>query len=280
MPLPSRQLRGEGRAGGAYFRVAGILRLARAGGVSVTDVEFVETVLRDLEKLDAACLDFLAADSANPRKLEAVVHKGRCIDASKAELLTHDLLQLDKLAMQVLQSSPGEWAIRFREDVTGAGSGHIERLHRLVRRRHRSLLNLAKLLRGRESGNAEKKSTKTNSTVTEPSADAIACYRLFIATGKPQRELAEMMSHERKRPIDQPRVSRWCEQVRAWLKAGNVLPDLTADSGANPKTVPMDPAKIDQGDGRKQATRPRRSGDPDRDDELQKVIAEQQADDD
>jgi hypothetical protein len=62
-----------------------------------------------------------------------------------------------------------------------------------------------------------------------------------------------------RRPVDQPTVSRWLKQVRSWLKAGNILPDLTADDGAKPKIKPMDPARLDRGDGRRKATRSCRS---------------------
>lgn len=114
----------------------------------------------------------------------------------------------------------------------------------------------------------------------QPPDDAIKCYRLSIVTGRKQKELAEMLSRELRRPVDQPTVSRWLRQVRAWLADGNVVPDLLADSRPKPKTVRMDPAKLERGDGRKKATRPRRSEETGRKSELQRLIAEQKGEDD
>jgi hypothetical protein len=114
----------------------------------MSDADFAEAVLRSLEKLDTACLDFIDADTAKPHDLQIVRQRFRDLNASIVELLSHDLLQLDALAMKVLQSSPGKWASRFREELTGGQATNVEDLHRHVRRRHPSLFNLAKLLRG------------------------------------------------------------------------------------------------------------------------------------
>lgn len=114
----------------------------------------------------------------------------------------------------------------------------------------------------------------------EPPQDAFKCYRLFLVTGKKQTQLAETLSRELHRPIDQSAVSRWLKQVKEWLEAGNVLPDLTAERGRKPKTIRMDPAKIDRGDGRKGATRRQRSADAEGGSELARLIAEQQSEDD
>jgi hypothetical protein len=256
----------------------------------MSDADFAEAVLRHLEKLDTACLDFIEADSANPRDdaaLRVVQQRFRDVDACKAELLSHDLLRLDGLAMNVLQSSPGEWSVRFRDDLVGQQSANVSDLHERIRRRHPSLHNLAKLLRGKgndapadsDRGVAEQTPATAKQKLKQPSDDAIACYRLLLATGKTQSELAEIMSRELRRPVDQPQVSRWLKQVKEWLKGGNVLPDLTADSGPKRKVVPIDPVKIDRRDGMKGTTRPRRSEDADRDDELRRLIGEQQDED-
>jgi len=68
----------------------------------------------------------------------------------------------------------------------------------------------------------------------EPSKDAFAAYRLQLLTGKTQKELAEQLTAELRRPVGQGTVSRWLKQVRAWLKAGNVLPDLTTTRTSKP----------------------------------------------
>lgn len=253
-------------------------------GLCMTDADFAEAVLRSLEKLDTACLDFIDADTANPRDLQLVSQSFRHVNDCIAALLNHDLLRLDELAMKVLQSAPGAWSSRLREEITAGQATNVADLHCRVRRRHPSLLNLAKLLRGKQQDadppclNPPPADSKQK--LKQPPDDAIACYRLSIATGRGQRELAEVLSRELGRSIGQPAVSRWLKQVSAWLKAGNVLPDLTADSGPKPKMAVMDPAKIDRGDGRKKATRPRRSDDADRNDELQRLIDEQKSEDD
>lgn len=235
----------------------------------MSDGPFAEAVLRSLEKLDSACLDFIDADNTIPRDLNAVRQRFRDIGASKAELLSHDLLRLDALAMKVLQSSPGEWSIRFIEDLADGQAGNAEQLHRSIRRRHSPLLTLIQLLRGRDNGStvanvqgeAEQALIGTKRKIKQPSGDAFKCYRVSLTTGWTQRMLAELLSRELRRPVDQPTVSRWLKQVKAWLEAGNVLPDLTAESGAKPKVSPIDPAKIDRSDGRKKSIRPRRSED-------------------
>ncbi len=88
------------------------------------------------------------------------------------------------------------------------------------------------------------------SALKEPSQDAFAAYRAQRVTGKPQTEIAEILTAELKRPISQGQVSRWINEVVPWMEAGNVLPDLP---GLKSKPTPMAPDKIDLGgrqDGR------------------------------
>jgi len=59
-----------------------------------------------------------------------------------------------------------------------------------------------------------------------PSDDAIACYRAHFFTELNQTQLAEIMTAELKRPISQGQVSKWLKEVKTWIAAGNVLPDL------------------------------------------------------
>jgi hypothetical protein len=109
-----------------------------------------------------------------------------------------------------------------------------------------------------------RQSSGSGPTMKQPSKDAIAAYRLWFLTGKTQTELAEQLTEELKRPITQGTVSRWLKQVKAWLKAGNVLPDLTPTR--HPKPQPMDPERIDLGerqDGRARRQRGRRNSDHD-----------------
>jgi hypothetical protein len=91
----------------------------------------------------------------------------------------------------------------------------------------------------------------------------MAVYRLWLATGQTQEELARLYTQE-KRPVDQGTVSRWIRQVKKWLEAGNVLPDLTAARDRKP--MPMDAARIDLGpnrEGRSAGQKKRRASDPD-----------------
>jgi hypothetical protein len=90
-------------------------------------------------------------------------------------------------------------------------------------------------------------------TLKEPSKDAFSVYRFWFASScvlsdrKTQRQLAEdpeLMNHLG-RKVDQGTISRWLNQVRDWIKAGNILPDLSDPLETNP--TPMDPERIDLG---------------------------------
>jgi hypothetical protein len=78
-----------------------------------------------------------------------------------------------------------------------------------------------------------------------PSDDAIAAFRLSLILPGSQGEVAAVLSRQLHKPVSQGSISRWLGQVRAWLKAGNILPELpTADRAS---TTRMDPADIDRG---------------------------------
>ena len=95
----------------------------------------------------------------------------------------------------------------------------------------------------------------------QPSASAFQCYRLSLAVGRKQAELAEILSREQRHPIGQPQVSRWIGEVRLWLESGNVLPDLTGDATAQRPAVDcVDPSKLDYV-GRRPRTRRIADGD-------------------
>ncbi len=110
---------------------------------------------------------------------------------------------------------------------------------------------------GREESN-------TRPSPKEPSREAIAAYRASLATGKTQAELASLMAKELKRKVDQGTISRWLKQVKGWIKAGNVLPDL--HQSLDKKPTPMDPGRLDLGermDRRAKHQRDRRTSDHD-----------------
>jgi hypothetical protein len=96
----------------------------------------------------------------------------------------------------------------------------------------------------------------------QPSKKAIAVFRYRLVTGKTQTELAadprlmELLGHA----VDQGTISRWLKQVKEWLEAGNVLPDLSESLDSKPS--PMDPKWIELGerqDGRASRQRDRRN---------------------
>lgn len=83
-----------------------------------------------------------------------------------------------------------------------------------------------------------------------PSERAIQCYRLSIIRGDvlDQRSIARQVYGA---ATKQYQVSRDLKAVKAWIEAGNILPDLEA---RRPTTTTMDPRKLEQGprrDGRR-----------------------------
>jgi hypothetical protein len=88
----------------------------------------------------------------------------------------------------------------------------------------------------------------TGKSRRQPSKDAFTAYRAWLATGKNQTELAELLTKEWKRPVYQGNVSRWLDHVKHWLEAGNVLPELS--SPLDRKPLAMDPERIDLGERR------------------------------
>jgi len=120
-------------------------------------------------------------------------------------------------------------------------------------------------LQGASRVNQQGQPSGSRRTMKQPSKDAIAAYRLQLLKGKTQKALAEQLTEELRRPVNQGTVSRWLKQVKAWLEAGNVLPDLTTTTRTR-KPRPLDPEKIDLGerqDGRANHQRERRSSDED-----------------
>ncbi len=82
----------------------------------------------------------------------------------------------------------------------------------------------------------------------KPSKTARTAYRVFMSAGQEKpTTTAEILSKEWNKTIGQGQVSRWVNQVREWLKAGKILPDIDADNLPRPRVVPANPAKLDQG---------------------------------
>ena len=92
----------------------------------------------------------------------------------------------------------------------------------------------------------EPKADGRTRAMKQPHDRAIAAYRvMIISEGINETEAARRFG------VCQSTINRWKHKVSAWLKAGNVLPDLEAP---RPRTVKVDPARLDLGkrlDGRK-----------------------------
>lgn len=101
---------------------------------------------------------------------------------------------------------------------------------------------------------APAKGTAIKKGPVEPMPYMIQAYRLHTLRGGKQAEVADWMSKELGKPVEQAVVSRWLKRVRKWIEAGNVLPDIpTSNSRPNGRAIPMDPGIIDAGqrtDGR------------------------------
>ncbi|MGC9258582.1 MAG: hypothetical protein ACP5I8_00685 [Phycisphaerae bacterium] len=83
----------------------------------------------------------------------------------------------------------------------------------------------------------------------EPERQAVKAYRLVVVTGKSQSEVATMMG------TYQGKISRWVNKTTAWIKAGNVLPDI---EGLHAKPISVDPAIIDMGERKDHLTKRQR----------------------
>ena len=75
-------------------------------------------------------------------------------------------------------------------------------------------------------------------------------------------ELAQILSRELGRSIGQGVVSRWIKEVKKWLEAGNVLPDVGKPLDKQP--LAMDPEDLEL--GKRQDGRTKRQRSPSNDD--------------
>lgn len=90
---------------------------------------------------------------------------------------------------------------------------------------------------------------------------ALAAYRIEMATGMNQTDIAAKLQAEFTKPVSQGQVSRWIKAVKKFLKDGNVLPSIEPMT-YKPKS--FDPSVLEMGrrqDGR--AVRQRDRRDPD-----------------
>jgi len=107
----------------------------------------------------------------------------------------------------------------------------------MLERAYQARDEMIKLLGG-EGGDVSK-------SKSAPSKEMIVAYRLkFILGAKTQKEIAAKLSQEFGRRINQGTVSNWLRDVEAWIKAGNVLPDIPGLTGEPPS---IDPRVIGMG---------------------------------
>ena len=106
------------------------------------------------------------------------------------------------------------------------------------------------------SGASKANSKEKAAPIKCPSDKAIRAYRLSVVKGGKQGQIATELR------TNQGQVSRWIKDVKVWIKAGNVLPDLEVLK----KPQSIDPTVIDMGarsDGRTPRQREKRSDDSD-----------------
>jgi hypothetical protein len=83
---------------------------------------------------------------------------------------------------------------------------------------------------------------RMRAAMTQPPANAIAAYRTSLVVGGNQSELADFLSKELGQTVTQGQVSRWLAQVKAFLEAGNVLPEMPTappESSIDPKLIEL-----------------------------------------
>ena len=118
---------------------------------------------------------------------------------------------------------------------------------------------------GAAGKNAAEAGGDRSPSIIRPPNNAFIAWRLRdLMNITNQTEIAEKMT-EQGHPASQGQVSRWLTQVKEYLKAGNVLPDIPAE-GLKQKPEAIDPSVIEMGarqDGQTPRQRQRRSEDSD-----------------
>ncbi len=88
-------------------------------------------------------------------------------------------------------------------------------------------------------------SPPTRKPLKQPSANAIAAYRVVKFGGKTETDAAPMFG------VVQSTICRWVQAVAKWVEAGNILPDELTALPPRPKKTTMDPRKLDRGPRRR-----------------------------
>lgn len=103
---------------------------------------------------------------------------------------------------------------------------------------------LRALVQSSQKNRAEASASPRKRRIRQPSDLAITAYRAWLATQKPQKEIASLLSQKTGEPITQVKVSRFIKRVKTFLEAGSVLPDIP-EKARREKAI--DPSKIELG---------------------------------
>lgn len=82
-------------------------------------------------------------------------------------------------------------------------------------------------------------------SLKQPSDRAMVVYRLWFATGARQEDIAEKFKEDYGLPMEQGSVSRYLNQVKAWVEAGNILP--AAEQSSVKPIIKADSPSVDLG---------------------------------
>jgi hypothetical protein len=116
----------------------------------MSDAEYVATVLKALERLIEACVDFDLADMATPHDHQNAMHKLRVLDEQSTALQTLIAPRLDALAVKHLNAQAGFWGHAFLSEVRRDLGAGPEQMEARLRKRHDPLWNLLILLQNDE----------------------------------------------------------------------------------------------------------------------------------
>jgi hypothetical protein len=146
----------------------------------MSDADLVRDVLTRLTALSRANHDFGNADVAE------VLIRRRTVDGALGELLECDFVALDALAVQLLHTQPGEWGVKFVEELKGLmpGAYGTPALEERLRRWEQTLDTLARLVACDGPTRERPKDDET----TLPSAESIRPPLTFVSAA----QLAQM----------------------------------------------------------------------------------------
>jgi|GEM_PF-5766103 len=96
--------------------------------------------------------------------------------------------------------------------------------------------------------------SKGECKVKEPPKIAMQAFRLYYLKGEKQEDIAKEMSRQYGKSINQGQVSRWINETKIYVDAGNILPELPK----LPKPVTVDPDILEMGERQDRLTKRQR----------------------